>query len=180
MKRFRKILLLSMMMLLVFALQAQVEVKTNPVAYLFKNFPVKAEYVFSPNWGAELGLGYQLTNWTLDNGERADINRYAASLAVKHYFMPSAKGGDRFYALLYNKYRKYQGSASTTSDRVYATRDALGLALGYKWVSQKQFTVETALGGGRAVYNEIDGQDISMLPFVNLDVYWRLDIGYRF
>ena len=94
--------------------------------------------------------------------------------------MPSDKGGNRFYALLYNKYQLYKPRYESAGSNGRITRDAVGLALGYKWISRKNITIETALGGGKAIHFMANNEDLSNIPLVNLDAYWRLDLGYRF
>ncbi len=180
MKRQNILLLLGLFLFVSTSSKAQIEIKTNPVSFLFKNFPVKGEYLITPDWGAEIGAKTGWSNYTADNGTTARLKNYGASLAVKHYFIPSARGGDRFYALLYDKYRYWEGTSDGPVGRSEVTRNALGLGLGYKWVSRKNFIVETAIGGGKTTYNKVDNTDLAQVPLLNLDVYWRLDIGYRF
>jgi hypothetical protein len=123
---------------------AQVEIKTNPVAILFEALPVSVEYLINDSWGMELDA------FVASGGG-------ALYLSGKHYFSPS-KGADGF------NLGTFVGGLGGDGDSGFG----LGFFAGYKAVSSKNVLLELALGVGR----DFTG-DIEVLPFGKLHVGYR-------
>lgn len=123
---------------------AQVELKTNPVAILFEALPLSVEYLINDSWGMELdafavsGGGYLY-------------------LSGKHYFSPR-KGTDGF------NLGTFVGGIGGDGDSGFG----LGFFAGYKAVSTKNVLLEIALGIGRDFTDEI-----GVLPYGKLHVGYR-------
>lgn len=106
--------------------EAQLDVKLNPIALLSEVGQFSVEYSSNENWGLE--------------GE-AIVARDAIFLFAqgKHYFNPK-RGADKF------NIGALMGVLSTDNNVNFG----LGFFTGYKWISPKNILFELAVGIGRA------------------------------
>jgi hypothetical protein len=126
------------------AAQAQVELKTNPIALLFEVVPVSVEYVISDDLGGELDILA-----TSDGGW--------AYLAGKLYFSPKVRA-DGFHI----------GGFTGIFGDGYDSSGGVGFFAGYKAVSRKNVIFEVGLGLGRAF-----SDDIGALPYAKFHLGYR-------
>ena len=154
---------------------AQVELKVDPVAFIFFNYKAYVDIGLSENWSIEPSVGY--LNRRIQLGEGGwGRERISGRVIGKYYFSPK-NGADGFHIGPYLQYRK--GSRIVGEDMINTERMALGFYLGYKVVTVKGFVFDAGLGLGRALYSQLNGADVSAIPFVNTDAITRLSIGYR-
>lgn len=168
-------------------LNAQGEVRINPVGLLFGSPDLSGEYIVSPDFGAELTMSLETGTWgvvTYDDYE-AKKSGFGVMLAGKYYFSPE-DDADRFYAGLYMRNKSYAVD-SDEDGYVYGYKrssTSAGLILGYKWVSHRNVVFEIGAGFGRAFSDKItwtneDGSD-NLDMSIRVDAFSRLAVGYRF
>lgn len=157
----------------------------NPIALLFSNFDIAAEYRMSPDIGLELSPGISFNNSTV-NGDEYKSTGFGARLIGKYYFNPE-DGCDKWNIGPYIKY----GSATlkyndgNTDHKVSSTRLAVGFYTGYKWVSRKNVVFELGFGVGKAFVNKYTTDDSTVnigdfADLFNIDFTGKLAVGYRF
>lgn len=157
---------------------AQVELKLDPVAFIFSNYKVYADIGVSENWSIEPSVGY--LNRKIQLGEGGwGRERISGRVIGKYYFSPK-RGIDGFHIGPYAQYRKGTRFVEDSEESVKTERMAIGFYLGYKIATAKGFVFDAGFGLGRAIFSQFNGADVSKIPFVNLDGITRLSIGYRF
>ena len=184
----RSIIFTFSLLLATLCLNAQTEVKINPIGALFGSPDVSAEFGISENFGVEVGLGVNLGKNTIGDVEFSRSG-FGGFLAGKYYFNPN-EGIDRFGIGLYTRFRNISNNAKLAEEEVNNFERSLiagGLMITQKWVSQSGVIFEIDFGAGRAFKNDITFDDntnseISLddIPGLNIDVILRFAIGYRF
>ncbi|MCA0235400.1 MAG: DUF3575 domain-containing protein [Bacteroidetes bacterium] len=170
-------------------LNAQVDVKINPIGLLFSNLNVAAEFGVSDNFGVEVapGFGWNRLNLLNDNDYSGSVVRVGVN--GRYYLNPNDKGLNGFYIGGYTRYAggTYTYKGDTETDKFNSTRFALGFLVGGKIVARNEKLIfDFGTGFGRAlVYkftdpNGSDEVDLSDIPFANWDIPFYLSIGYRF
>lgn len=181
-----KLLKLTIALLFFSALQlnAQVELKINPIGLLFGGPDLSADIALNHDNSLEPFIGFYNNSNIL--GTDWDYHSIQGGLSYKYYFNPNEKGTDRFYVGAYTRYRHANLEQRTDSTSYSAMTDkmALGLLIGQKWVSRKNVVFELELGVGRKFFNNIhasDGADTADISGIfNTDVLFRFALGYRF
>ncbi len=140
----KRILFIFALFGLAHTVQAQVEIKTNPVALLFEALPVSVEYCINDSWGTELDA-FATADWGF------------LYLSAKHYFSPR-KGTDGF------NIGSFAGGAGGDGDSGFG----LGFFAGYKGISTKNILLEIALGIGRDFTDNVE-----VLPYFKFHVGYR-------
>ena len=167
--------------------KAQFDVTVNPIALLFGNFDVAADYAVSEKISVEAAVGLQFgSNNLLDD----EFKYFGIPITIfgKYYFNPD-KGADKFYADAWlrfvNRSYKYESSGSSVGFSDYSqTRLGLGFGIGYKVVSGGNFVFDIGFGGGRALldktkYADSTGGEFSV-DWPDIMFVGKLAIGYRF
>jgi len=186
----KKILLFSMFALFITSVDAQIDLKINPLGILFSSPDLSGEYAISEDIGVELSVGViygsVLGSGLLDEAGRLDKSGYRIRLTGKYYFNPN-RGIDKFFAGVYlgPKSNKFSGNEDFYGfDPGYKrTGFTIGLLAGYKVVSDKGFLFEASFGlgrtlGGEITYNDADLNTIDQEGF-GIDGVATLAVGYR-
>lgn len=169
-------------------LQAQTELKINPLGALFLNPDFSAEFGVAENIGIEPSVGLSWISLTVD-GDKFKSSGATFGAQGKYYFNPE-KGIDKFYAGIYlrgaeSKFTSTSSSSGTSTSEVFSrSRLGAGFSLGYKWVSRQNVVFELGAGIGRKIYNKFSdaSNDVNTadIPILNLDGFFRFNVGYRF
>ena len=178
------------------AAYAQLEVKVNPLGIIWGgDIDVSLEYVASPQFGIEARIPFRGGNITLGS-EGFDRFKTGAIISGKYYFKPEL-GGDNFYAGMYGKYfnTSYDSQIAGSINSFKRNRFALGMLLGYKWVSEQGILVDINFGLGRALSTnyKFESEDLDEAgqsaviglfegidKLIKVDVVTTLAVGYRF
>ncbi len=181
----KKIIVLSLFCVLTFKIQAQTELKINPLGLLFSSPDLSVEFAAAENIGVEPFLGVSFLKLTVD-GDGYKSNGFNYGVNGKYYFNPD-KGIDKFYAGIYMRggNSKYTGQGSNSGDSFSRNYVGLGLSLGYKWVSRQNIVFDVGAGIGRKLVNKYtdassSNVDLSGITILNLDGFFRFGVGYRF
>jgi hypothetical protein len=161
---------------------AQLELKVNPLGLFFGDYSVSAEFGLAEDIGLEPFAGLFTASNDLGSSDyKLTAGRFGAM--GKYYFSPK-DGIDGFHAGLYTRFAtgtwKLEEDGSNLTDETDYTRFSLGILIGQKWVSKSGLIIELNFGAGRAFVNEIDGEDLTDLALLDLDLLLRLMVGYRF
>jgi len=168
--------------------QAQVDLKINPIGLLFSNLNVAAEFGVSENFGVELAPGFAWNSLNLANDDDFKGSLVRVGVNGRYYLNPNEKGLNGFYIGAYTRYAggSYKFEDDTETQKFNSTRFALGFLLGGKIVARNEkLLFDFGTGFGRAlVYkftdpNGTDEVDLSDIPFVNWDIPFYISIGYR-
>jgi hypothetical protein len=179
-------------------LNAQIDLKINPIGSLTLNPNFMAEISATDNLGIEPYVGLTRFNISFD-AKKFKIRGVDYGVFIKYYFSQEAST-DKFYAGLAfrggqtnftyadPKVDSIVSSASTVTKipNLALTRNRLGvdICIGYKWVTQNNVVFEIGAGLGRKIFNSFGFIDrkvnINTIPFLNLDGFFRFNIGYRF
>lgn len=183
----KKIYLSTITLFFCAVLNAQIDVKINPIGLLFGSPDLAGEYRVNDDFGAELTLSAEMGTAGVVTTDDFNPKKsgFGAMLAGKYYFSPE-NGCDKFYAGLYLRERSYKVEEDNP-DYLYGykrTSFSGGLLIGYKWVSRKNVIFEIGTGFGRAFTDKIewtdeDGSDV-LDTSIRIDVIGRLSLGYRF
>ncbi|MFN4079358.1 MAG: DUF3575 domain-containing protein [Saprospiraceae bacterium] len=169
----KKLFFAALMALIAQTALAQTEIKINPVGLLFQDYSISAEFGVNPNFGIEPVVGF----WNPNLSDNASYRAFRTRLIGKYYFNPD-KGIDKFNVGGYLNF--VNGRLSDGSESSNATRIALGLYMGQKWVSKGNFVFELGLGLGRNLLYTVADTDLRDVPLVNFDIFARISIGLRF
>ena len=161
----------------ILGVNAQTEIKINPLGLLFGSPDVSAEFGLGTSLGIEPFIGFTSKKFLGGDTKYTALN---AGASFKYYFNPH-RGIDRFYAGLYTRFNNGTLKESSTAASASYTRLSLGLLIGQKWVSRKNIVFELALGVGRAFVNNVEETNgaVGDINF-DLDIMGRLAVGYRF
>jgi hypothetical protein len=166
------------------AVQAQTELKINPLGLLFLSPDLSAEFAVSEDIGIEPTVGISFLKLKVEE-ESLKSTGLSYGVQGKYYFNPD-KGIDKFYAGIYLRGGNSTFTSSTAGDNDKLTQNKLGigLALGYKWVSKKNIVFELGGGLGRKLFNKFNVEsgstNLSNVPILNFDGFFRFSVGYRF
>ncbi len=185
MKSFLKINLMLCLLVSVSAVQAQVDIKINPVGLIFSRAIVSAEFGVKDNIGIEVHGGVGWPSISISD-EKFKSNTVRYGLNGRYYFSPD-KGIDRFYAGIYTRFVNGEMTSTADDGRVKRNRASGGVLIGYKVIARNERLVfDFGLGLGRVFTNKFtpnsEGQeslDLSDIPFLNIDAPLFLTVGYR-
>ena len=181
----KKFIVLSLFCAFICKIQAQTELKINPLGLLFSSPDLSVEFAVAENIGIEPFIGVSFLKLTVD-GDGYKSNGLGYGVNGKYYFNPD-KGIDKFYAGIYMRggNSKYTGQGSNSGDSFSRNYFGVGLSLGYKWVSRQNIVFDLGGGIGRKFLNKYSDAsssnvDISSIPLLNIDAFFRFGVGYRF
>lgn len=166
---------------------AQIDAKLNVGSALFGGLGVAADFGLSEKSSFSAGLGYANTKATVSFGTDESEYKYGRFRIIpeyRYYFNPR-EGADRFFVGAYGKLTFITASDNLETTEDYnATRGALGILVGNKWVSESGFLFELNLGLGRGAIlgdSEEGTEESNVLNAVG-GIDFRLGIiaGYRF
>lgn len=178
----KKLLTLPLALLFVISMNAQIDVKVNPIALLFASFDVSAEFGLSENFGLDVApiLDFGSQDYGIDEYK---YTRFGAIVNPRYYVNPK-NDVDRFYV---GAYAKFLTGKAKLDDLVgwKNTRLAIGANIGYKVVADSGFIFDVGFGVGRAFLNNYEGDGIvdfseEVLEAIDIDLIGRLAVGWRF
>lgn len=181
----KKFIVLILVCAFTFKIQAQTELKINPLGLLFSSPDLSAEFGVAENIGIEPFIGVSFLKLTVD-GDGYKSNGLGYGVNGKYYFSPD-KGIDKFYSGIYMRggNSKYTGQGNNSGDSFSRNYFGVGLSLGYKWVSRQNIVFDLGGGIGRKFLNKYTNAssssvNVSDIPLLNLDGFFRFGVGYRF
>lgn len=180
----KKFLLSVFIIVIAFSARAQVDLSVNPLTLLFKSVDIHAEYRVYDNIGVELTPSFTYRNYGNIDSKDYTSNGFGIKLIGKYYFIPEA-GCDKWNIGPYFKYGSIRLSQKDGPNIIKSTRFAIGVYLGYKWVTTNNVIIELGFGMGRAFVNKLSSADqsydiSSLLSFFNIDLTTKFGVGYRF
>lgn len=174
----RTFLLTCLLAVLSFSASAQIDAKLNIGPLIIGGINVGADYGLSENTSIGLSAGYLSTKFG------SQTFRYSNLLFVpeyRYYFNPK-KGIDGFFAGGYGKLT-FTTAKEIDGDEaeVDATRGAIGVIFGNKWVTDGGFLFELNLGVGRGTTFGSDTEaEVAFSTLTALDLRIGIIAGYRF
>ncbi|MBL4605111.1 MAG: DUF3575 domain-containing protein [Flavobacteriaceae bacterium] len=146
-------------------LSAQEELKINITdALALKTLNVSYEHYFDEQTTLGVSGLFNFENESSDFRYNEDL---VITPFVRHYF--STESLWNFFGEFFFSYSK--GDEETNSTVIDYTGGALGLAVGYKYISPGGFTVDAHLGAGRYLFGE---NTPTLIPRIGVN------IGYQF
>ena len=162
---------------------AQVDVKLNAGSAIFRGVGVAGEFPIGAQSGLSLGVGYSGIGLRYDGKDEYSYRNLRFIPEYRYYFAPR-DGMDRFFAGGYGKLGRLTGIDRDTDERVTATRAALGILAGHKWVAPSGFVFELNAGvgsalsfGGGSIQNVLYEKAIAALTA--FDVRLGILVGWR-
>lgn len=146
-----KTFLLSLLLLCSLAATAQVDLKLNAGSLLTLGLSGSGEFAVAPRSSLAFGVARNSIGLTV-NEDAYDYRNLRVIPEYRYYFAPRL-GHDRWFAGGYGKLIGLRGRAVDDARQVTATRIALGVMAGHKWVMKSGFVAEAnvGLGGGSIV-----------------------------
>ncbi|MEM8527246.1 MAG: DUF3575 domain-containing protein [Bacteroidota bacterium] len=165
---------------------AQVDVKINPIGTIFGNPNLSVEFAASQKFGVEATVGPNFGSIGIDD-TRVNRRGFTGNLIGKYYLNEDV-GTDNLSIGLYLKGRNINFTAEDNEeDKASRNKIALGFAVGQKWVSKNNIIFSIDGGVGRNIINrfEYDNEEensfnLNNIPLINIDLFFRLSVGYRF
>ncbi len=192
----KKIILMLAFTATIFSLNAQknIEVKINPIGFLFGRYNVSGEYLVNEHVGIDVSPvinNFSTTAFVkIEEGTKGTIKGFGMQVAGKYYMNPD-QGCDKFGIGMYassssNKIATY--ISNVKEDEYKQTRVSVGFLVTYKWVSNQGVTFEVSGGGGRNFLNKLVDtatnttvvETNSVTGVGTWDTTARLAVGYRF
>ena len=180
----KKLLFVALFFATVMNVQAQTELKINPLGILFSNPELSAEFGVNEHIGVEPSLGISYLKLTL-NGNAYKSSGFSYGVNGKYYFGPE-KGIDKFYAGIYLRggASTYRNTSKVSNDNITNNRLGGGMSLGYKWVSSQNIVLDLGTGIGRKVFdnskNDNGNTNLNEDSISDIDFFFRFGVGYRF
>lgn len=162
---------------------AQLELKANPLGYLWGRMSGQVELNLSKNLGAEVSVFYDMDSYFVLAVEDEKAAGLGGGLFMKYFMKPSDKGCDNFYISIYGRLSETESQAANSPKYFAVKKVSAGAMVGYKIVSSHKIVFEVALGGGKNFVNDFTGVDEiveSILEPINIDFVGRFSFGYRF
>ncbi|MEM9930231.1 MAG: DUF3575 domain-containing protein [Bacteroidota bacterium] len=176
----RTFLLACILALGSWSLSAQVDAKLNVGSFIFGGLGVAADFSLSENTSLSAGFGYANT----DFGSDAFNYKVTRIIPEFRYYLNPERGADKFFVGGYGKLSFTTAEDEVDNTSVDATRGALGILFGNKWVTDGGFLFELNMGLGRGTtFGDGDGEDDFEDAFNTLTAFdFRLGIiaGWRF
>ncbi len=182
------------------SLQAQIEVKINPVTTILGAADIQGEYLLNENFGVELSLqpffgkAYAFLNSEDYDGTQSG---FAEKLRAKYYYSPY-NGGDQWYVDLFavnssvdytREYSKdINGNSVDLIETYKQSYTGIGFEAGAKKVTDSGFIFEYSLGIGTYLSSDFkiapDANDpdreVEEIKPESIFFSGKLVIGYRF
>jgi hypothetical protein len=163
-----------------FTAHAQIDAKLNVGSAIFGGIGVAADIGLSEKSSLSAGLGYVTNDFGVDGFKYSNFR----IIPEYRYYLNPDRGADKFFVGAYGKLAFVTATDETDDSTVDATRGALGILFGNKWVTESGFLFELNLGVGRAtVFGGDDGDAEYEAAYGAITAYdFRLGIiaGYRF
>ena len=175
----RTFLFTCLLAVLSFTATAQVDAKLNVGSLIFGGIGIAGYQALSEKSSVSAGLGYASTKFG------SDVYRYSNFRIIPEYryYLNPRNGADRFFVGGYGKLTFLTGKEIDNSggEDFSATRGALGILFGNKWVSNGGFVFELNLGLGRAtVFGADNDSEAALSAITALDLCLGIIAGYRF
>ena len=184
------------------SLQAQIEVKINPVTTILGAADIQGEYLLNENFGVELSLQpFFGKTYAFLNSEDYDGTQsgFAEKLRAKYYYSPY-NGGDQWYVDIFavnssvdytREYSADIGSGDYVNDLIETFKQSytgIGFEVGAKKVTDTGFIFEYSLGIGSYLSSDFqvipDSRDtdrgIDKIKPESIFFSGKLVVGYRF
>jgi len=184
------------------SLQAQIEVKINPISTIMGAADIQGEYLLNENFGVELSLqpffgkAYAFLNSEDYDGTQSG---FAEKLRAKYYYSPY-NGGDQWYVDIFavnlsvDYTREYSGdigSGDYVDDLIETFKQSytgIGFEAGAKKVTDTGFIFEYSLGIGTYLSSDFQiipdsrdtDRDIDKVKPESVFFSGKLVVGYRF
>lgn len=158
---------------------AQVDAKLNVGSAIFGGLGLAADFTLSEKSSVSAGVGYASNNFGIDDFNYSNVRIIPE---YRYYFNPR-EGADRFFVGGYGKLGFISATDKSNDEKTNATRAALGILFGNKWVTDSGFLFELNLGLGRATVlgsSEGDEFDAAFSTITALDFRLGIIAGYRF
>lgn len=165
---------------------AQIDAKLNVGSAIFGGLGLAADFGLNENSSLSAGLGYARTNVSVFFDSSDDEYRYDRFRIIPEYryYVSPREGADRFFVGAYSKLTFITASSEKSANDYKATRGALGVLFGNKWVTDSGFLFELNMGVGRGVIfsDSAEGSEESAVLNALTALDFRLGIiaGYRF
>lgn len=174
----RTFLLTCLLAVLSFSASAQIDAKLNIGPLILGGINLGVDVGLSENTSAGLSVGYLSSKLGTDNF------RYSNLLFVpeyRYYFSPN-NGADGFFAGGYGKLTFTTAEEIDSSEPdLSATRGAIGVIFGSKWVTDGGFLFELNFGLGRGTTFGSDNEaEAAFSTLTALDIRIGIIAGYRF
>ncbi len=174
---------------------SQLEVKVNPLGIIWGgDIDVSIEYAVSPSFGIEARIPFRGGNLTILD-EKFSRFKTGGIISGKYYFNPELSA-DKFYAGMYGKYinTSFNSEIANSTNNFKRNRFALGMLIGYKWVSNNGILFDINFGLGRALStnysfeSDIDENEQidltrgfeALSNLIKVDLVSSISVGYRF
>lgn len=165
------------------AATAQVDAKLNVGSAITGGVNLVAEFPVGAQTSLSLGAAYSSLGLLIDDDDDYRYRNLRLIPEFRYYFSPR-QGHDRFFVGGYGKLGQLTGINRSTDEKVDATRVALGIMSGHKWVTPGGFNFELNLGVGRAgTFGGNDDDDeyaAAIGTITRIDLRFGILVGYRF
>jgi len=167
-------------------LNAQVELKINPLGAVLGSPDISAEFILNKRIGIE-PIFILSTGSTKILGIKYNKTGLGGMLAAKYYLSPK-KGADKFSIGVYGKYVNTNYKLDIFNNigtETITNRLTVGGIVGKKFLIGKRIVLELAVGLGRTISSDNDGDaafiaDLLETFSFKFDTHVRLAAGYRF
>jgi len=161
-------------------IQAQVDAKLNVGSAIFGGLGVAADFGLSESSSLSAGIGYASTKF----GSETFRYRNLRFIPEYRYYLSPDRGADNFFVGAYGKLSLVTAKDEGDDSEFDATRGALGILFGNKWVTDSGFMFELNMGLGRAtVFGGGDDElefDRVFGAITAFDLRIGIIAGYRF
>ncbi|MFK8163212.1 MAG: DUF3575 domain-containing protein [Lewinella sp.] len=176
----RTLILTCLLAVFSFSLSAQVDAKLNVGSLIFGGLGVAADFSLSENTSLSGGIGYAANDFGSDNFKYTNLRL----IPEFRYYLNPDRGADKFFVGGYGKLTFVTAKDKADNSEVDATRGALGILFGNKWVTDSGFMFELNMGLGRGtVFGGADDDNEFEATFEaisGLDFRLGIIAGWRF
>ncbi len=162
---------------------AQIDAKLNAGSAITGGINVAAEFPVGQQTALAIGGAYSSLGLLVNEDDNYRYRNLRLIPEFRYYFNPRM-GFDRFYVGGYGKLGQLTGINRNTDESVDATRAALGIMSGHKWVTPGGFVFELNLGIGRATTfggNDNDAEYAAAIGVLTaVDLRMGIIVGWRF
>lgn len=162
------------------SLSAQLDAKLNVGSAIFGGLGVAGDLGLSENTSLSAGIGYAATDFGSDDFKYTNLRL----IPEFRYYLNPNRGADRFFVGGYGKLTFVTSKNQSNDAEFDATRGALGIIFGNKWVTESGFLFELNMGLGRGtVFGGNDDDEEFEAAFEVISAFdFRLGIiaGWRF
>ncbi len=157
------------------SIQAQIDLKVNVGSLIFGGYGLNGEFGLNENNSVSLGAVYAFNDFGSDTFK---YKNFRVIPEYRYYFSPR-QGVDRFFVGAYGKVA-FLTAENDGREQESATRIALGIMAGHKWVTDGGFVFELNAGVGRGSLVGADSEVEEIYnAFANIDARLGIIVGYR-